>query len=167
MDDVKINGRDIHNDNPAERLSYHGVLNATDNRYKGLNYGYPSCVPAWDAAGVGINGLLVGALFKPDGVPDVAADECANNRMTGRLHFHAHTAPLDIKFNQNSTAAYIAFHGSWYVFLFFITPALHLTNPGSDTRTLTQPPFSKGTATPQTATALCASISKTANPCTT
>jgi glucose/arabinose dehydrogenase len=113
MDDVRINGRDIHNDNPAERLSYHGVLNATDNRYKGLNYGYPSCVPAWDPQGVGISGLLVGGLFKPDNVPNVGADECANNRMTGRLHFHAHTAPLDIKFNQNSTAAYIAFHGSW------------------------------------------------------
>ncbi|KAK3290791.1 soluble quino protein glucose/sorbosone dehydrogenase [Chaetomium fimeti] len=113
MDDVRLNGRDIHNDNPAERLSYHGVLNATDNRYKGLNYGYPSCVPAWDPQGVGINGLLVGGLFKPDNVPSVSADECANNRMTGRLHFHAHTAPLDIKFNQNSTAAYIAFHGSW------------------------------------------------------
>jgi glucose/arabinose dehydrogenase len=113
MDDIKLNGRDIHNDNPAERLSYHGVLNATENRYKGLNYGYPSCVPAWDPANVGISGLLVGGLFKPDGVPNVAADECTNNRMTGRLHFHAHTAPLDIKFNKNSTAAYIAFHGSW------------------------------------------------------
>jgi glucose/arabinose dehydrogenase len=115
MDDVRLNGRDIHNDNPAERLSYHGVLNATTNRYKGLNFGYPSCVPAWDPQNVGISGLLVGGLFKPDGVPNVAADECANNRMTGRLHFHAHTAPLDIKFNKNSTAAYIAFHGSWYV----------------------------------------------------
>ncbi|GAB1317098.1 Soluble quino protein glucose/sorbosone dehydrogenase [Madurella fahalii] len=112
MDDLRLNGRDIHTNNPAERLSYHGVLNDTANRYKGLNYGYPSCVPAWDPQNVGINGLLVGSLFKPDGVPNVAADEC-NNRMTGRLHFHAHTAPLDIKFNANSTAAYIAFHGSW------------------------------------------------------
>ncbi|KAG7293886.1 hypothetical protein NEMBOFW57_003946 [Staphylotrichum longicolle] len=113
MDDLRLNGRDIHTDNPAERLSYHGVLNATTNRYKGLNYGYPSCVPAWDPQNVGISGLLVGGLFKPDGVPNVAADECANSRMTGRLHFHAHTAPLDIKFNKNSTSAYIAFHGSW------------------------------------------------------
>ena len=116
MDDIKLNGRDIHTDNPAERLSYHGVLNATANRYKGLNFGYPSCVPAWDPQNVGISGLLVGGLFKPHGVPSVSADECATNRMTGRLHFHAHTAPLDIKFNKNSTSAYIAFHGSWYVF---------------------------------------------------
>ncbi|KAL2186367.1 soluble quino protein glucose dehydrogenase [Thermothelomyces heterothallicus CBS 203.75] len=113
MDDLRLNGRDIHNDNPAERLSYHGMLNDTENRYKGLNYGYPSCVPAWDPQNVGIDGLLVGSLFKPDNVPNVDANECANNRMTGRLHFHAHTAPLDIKFNKNSTAAYIAFHGSW------------------------------------------------------
>ena len=115
MDDIKLNGKDIHTDNPAERLSYHGVLNATTNRYKGLNFGYPSCVPAWDPQNVGISGLLVGGLFKPDGVPSVTADECANNRMTGRLHFHAHTAPLDIKFTKNGTSAYIAFHGSWYV----------------------------------------------------
>jgi len=117
MDQVHINGRDIHNDNPAERLSYHGVLNDTENRYKGLNYGYPSCVPAWDPENVGIDGLLVGSLFKPDGVPEIPDGECAN-RMTGRLHFPAHTAPLDIKFNSNGTAAYIAFHGSWFVFTF-------------------------------------------------
>ncbi|KAK4200939.1 soluble quino protein glucose/sorbosone dehydrogenase [Triangularia verruculosa] len=110
MDDVRLNGRDIHNNNPAERLSYHGILNATTNRYKGLNYGYPSCVPAWDPQNVGINGLVVGSLFKPDSVPN--ANDCAN-RMTGRLHFHAHTAPLDVKFTANGTAAYIAFHGSW------------------------------------------------------
>lgn len=117
MDDVHVNGRDIHNDNPAERLSYHGVLNDTENKYKGLNYGYPSCVPAWDPQSVGIDGLLVGSLFKPDNVPNIDPSECAN-RMTGRLHFHAHTAPLDVKFNNNSTAAYIAFHGSWCVLLF-------------------------------------------------
>ncbi|KAK4186195.1 soluble quino protein glucose/sorbosone dehydrogenase [Podospora australis] len=110
MDDLRLNSRDIHNDNPAERLSYHGQLNATTNRYKGLNYGYPSCVPAWDPANVGVSNLVVGSLFKPDGVPN--ANDCAN-RMTGRLHFHAHTAPLDIEFNANATQAYIAFHGSW------------------------------------------------------
>ncbi|KAK4169923.1 soluble quino protein glucose/sorbosone dehydrogenase [Cladorrhinum sp. PSN259] len=110
MDDVRLSGRDIHTDNPAERLSYHGVLNATTNRYKGLNYGYPSCVPAWDPESVGLQNVVVGTLFKPDGVPN--ANDCAN-RMNGRLHFHAHTAPLDVKFNANSTQAYIAFHGSW------------------------------------------------------
>lgn len=123
MDQVTLNGRDIHNNNPAERLSYHGVLNATQNRYKGLNFGYPSCVPAWDT-NIGINGLLVGGLFKPDGVPNVNADECTNNRMTGSLHFHAHTAPLDIEFNKNSSSAYIAFHGSWYLPPYFNTPLL-------------------------------------------
>jgi hypothetical protein len=158
MDQITLNGRDIHNDNPAERMSYHGVMNATQNRYKGLNFGYPSCVPAWDT-NIGINGLLVGGLFKPDGVPNVNADECTNNRMTGRLHFHAHTAPLDIKFNKDSTSAYIAFHGSWYV-----PPPSPLISLPLTCRT-NQP--EKGTATPPTATASCASTSRTASPCTT
>ncbi|KAL2192291.1 hypothetical protein P885DRAFT_73110 [Corynascus similis CBS 632.67] len=112
MDDVHFNGRDIHITNPAERLTYHGVLNDTENPYKGLNYGYPSCAPAWDTESIGIDGLQVGDLFKPDGVPDIPDGECAN-RMKGRLHFEAHAAPRDIKFNMNGTAAYIAFHGGW------------------------------------------------------
>ncbi|KAK4222954.1 soluble quino protein glucose/sorbosone dehydrogenase [Podospora fimiseda] len=110
MDDVRLSGRDIHNNNPAERLSYHGILNATNNRYKGLNYGYPSCVPAWDTASINLPNVVVGSLFKPDNVPN--ANDCAN-RMTGRLHFPPHTAPLDVKFNANGTQAYISFHGSW------------------------------------------------------
>lgn len=118
MDDVHFNGRDIHITNPAERLTYHGVLNDTENPYKGLNYGYPSCAPAWDTESIGIDGLQVGDLFKPDGVPDIPDGECAN-RMKGRLHFEAHAAPRDIKFNMNGTAAYIAFHGGWFVLFFF------------------------------------------------
>jgi len=112
MDDVRLNGRDVHNENPAEKLNYHGNLNATTNPLKGANFGYPSCVPAWDPNNLGQSGLKVGSLFKPDGVPN--ASDCAS-RQPGTLHFHAHTAPLDVKFNANGTSAYIAFHGSWYV----------------------------------------------------
>jgi len=102
----------VHNENPAEKLNYHGNLNATTNPLKGANFGYPSCVPAWDPNNLGQSGLKVGSLFKPDGVPN--ASDCAS-RQPGTLHFHAHTAPLDVKFNANGTSAYIAFHGSWYV----------------------------------------------------
>ncbi|KAL2199483.1 hypothetical protein P885DRAFT_67493 [Corynascus similis CBS 632.67] len=101
MDDVYFNGRDIHNNNTAERLTYHGVLNDTENPYKGLNY-----------ESIDIDGLQVGDLFKPDGVPEVPDGECANH-MKGCLHFEAHAALRDIKFNVNGTAAYIAFHGGW------------------------------------------------------
>ncbi|KAH6615740.1 soluble quino protein glucose/sorbosone dehydrogenase [Chaetomium sp. MPI-SDFR-AT-0129] len=117
MDDIHLNGVDIHTNNPAERLSYHGILNATDNPQKGRNFGYPSCVPAWDPSSItSLPNLSVGDLFHPDDVPDpsdIGACDDTTARATGRLHFPAHTAPLDVKFTADGTAAYIAFHGSW------------------------------------------------------
>ncbi|KAL8403075.1 hypothetical protein RB594_008361 [Gaeumannomyces avenae] len=110
LDDTRLNGRDVHNENPAEKLNYHGMLNSTNNPRKGLNFGYPSCFPAWNTQLLGIAGIKVGDLFNPDAVP--RATDCAS-RATGRLHFPAHTAPLDVKFNANGTRAYVAFHGSW------------------------------------------------------
>lgn len=109
MDDLRFNGRDVHNDNPAEKMNYHGSLNDTANRLRGANFGYPSCFPAWDTQGLG-NGLEVGQLFMPDSV--LRATDCAS-RQQGRVHFPAHTAPLDVKFTPNATAAYVSFHGSW------------------------------------------------------
>ena len=112
MDDIKLNSKDVHNENPAERFNYHGVLNDTSNKFKGANYGYPSCVAAWDTGLLGVSSLSVGGLFSPDGVPK--ASDCAS-RQGPRLSFPSHTAPLDVKFTADGTAAYITFHGSWYV----------------------------------------------------
>ena len=112
MDDVKLGGKDVHNENPAEKLNYHGVITDANNKLKGANFGYPSCVPAWDTQLLGISNINVGDLFAPDNVPK--ASDCAS-RQTGTVHFPSHTAPLDVKFNANGTAAYIAFHGSWWV----------------------------------------------------
>lgn len=109
MDDIRLGGRDVHNENPAERLVFHGKMNATTNPQKGLNFGYPSCVPAWNSQLLG-NSLQVGDLFSPDGVPQ--ASDCSQ-RAKGRIHFPPHTAPLDVTFNANGTSAYVAFHGSW------------------------------------------------------
>jgi len=51
-----------------------------------------------------------GDLFMPDSVPK--ATDCAS-RTPARVIFPSHTAPLDIKFNKDATAAYVSFHGSW------------------------------------------------------
>ncbi len=112
MDDVRVSGRDVHNENPAEKLNYHGILNDTSNPVKGVNFGYPSCIPAWDPQLVGVAGLQVGDLFSPDNTPRV--DSCAD-KQKGTVHFPAHTAPLGIDFSPDGSKAYIAFHGSWYV----------------------------------------------------
>ena len=39
---------------------------------------------------------------------------CAE-RTPPRLVFQAHMAPLDIKFNDSASEAFVTFHGSWYV----------------------------------------------------
>lgn len=110
MDEIRLNGNDVHNDNPAEKGNYHGVLSDKSNPFMGRNYGYPSCVAAWAPDKLGDTSIAVGSLFSPDGVPP--ANDCSSCQKA-RLVFPSHTAPLDIKFLPNGSAAYIAFHGSW------------------------------------------------------
>lgn len=109
MDDVKFGGKDVHNENPAERMNYHGIANATTNPMKGINYGYPSCVAAWGADLLG-GSYKPGQLFSPDSVPKTI--NCATSQGP-RVIFPSHTAPLDVKFTPDGTTAYISFHGSW------------------------------------------------------
>jgi glucose/arabinose dehydrogenase len=111
MDDVKLGGRDVHNENPAEKVNFHGALNNTNNPMMGKNYGYPSCVAAWDAGLLG-GSYRTGQLFKADGTPAFPGGDCSTATPPAAI-FHSHTAPLDIKFNSNSTVAYVSFHGSW------------------------------------------------------
>ncbi|KAK3373654.1 soluble quino protein glucose/sorbosone dehydrogenase [Lasiosphaeria ovina] len=110
MDDIRLGGKDVHNENPAEKANFHGALNDTANKLRGANYGYPGCVAAWDTGLLGQSALAVGSLFSPDGVPK--ASDCAT-RQQARIHFPSHTAPLDIKWTPDGAAAYISFHGSW------------------------------------------------------
>ncbi|KAF2005836.1 glucose sorbosone dehydrogenase [Amniculicola lignicola CBS 123094] len=109
VDNMKKNNVDIHNTNPCEELNYHGILNTTSPE-KGANYGYPECYSAWDPSIIPNNAnIKVGTQFAIDSGNDAT---CAN-RIPPKLCFPSHTAPLGVKFNPNSTAAYIAFHGSW------------------------------------------------------
>lgn len=109
-------GQDIHKDNPGEELNYHGRINATEpNDKEGLNYGYPVCYAVWDTSTVrGIDGVRVGMQITGGLPSDEYTDAwCAANTEEPRLTFAAHTAPLDIKFRRNGSAAFISFHGSW------------------------------------------------------
>ncbi|KAI1469032.1 soluble quino protein glucose dehydrogenase [Daldinia caldariorum] len=124
-DDIHRSDVDLHNDNPAEELNYHGIVKDAENPRKGLNYGYPACFSAWGPSDIPSNsGITVGSQFGGiDGTPfeQVTArtslqdvDEfCRTERQGPRLVFPAHTAPLDIKFKEDGSAAYVTFHGSW------------------------------------------------------
>ncbi|KAF2793095.1 soluble quino protein glucose/sorbosone dehydrogenase [Melanomma pulvis-pyrius CBS 109.77] len=109
VDDMKKNNVDIHNTNPCEELNYHGTLSGTSSE-RGANYGYPDCFAAWDPSVIPNNqNIKVGTQF----AIGTGSDSTCAQRIPPKLCFPSHTAPLGVKFNNNSTAAYIAFHGSW------------------------------------------------------
>jgi glucose/arabinose dehydrogenase len=111
-------GVDIHEDNPAEEMNFLGYLNGTAYAPQGGNFGYPWCFSAWGVSGLPDNGnLTVGSQYAID------ASAASNNQnrtdaycaqqLPARLVFQAHMAPLDIKFNNSGTEAWVSFHGSW------------------------------------------------------
>ncbi|KAI1333512.1 soluble quino protein glucose dehydrogenase [Xylariaceae sp. FL0016] len=124
-DDIHRSDVDLHNENPAEEMNYHGSLTDHNNTMKGRNYGYPACFSAWQTTNIPDNeGITIGSQFgglagtpfqqvtAADSIQDV--DEfCRTQRQGPRLVFPAHTAPLDIKFKADGSAAYVTFHGSW------------------------------------------------------
>ncbi|KAL6705283.1 hypothetical protein ACN47E_007093 [Coniothyrium glycines] len=114
MDDMTRDGVDIHNSNPCEELNFHGRFNAsfTPLPTSQTNFGYPACASVWDPTVLPApynTQLKVGS---PIAYGTASNNICAD-RVPPRLCFPSHTAPLDIKFNANGTAAYITFHGSW------------------------------------------------------
>jgi glucose/arabinose dehydrogenase len=114
LDNMARSGRDIHNNNPGEEMNYHGSLNTT-NQLLGANYGYPSCHAVWEASSVqGIANVKVGTQMIQNTASGSITDAyCQSTPQPPRLTFPAHTAPLDIKFRRDGSAAYISFHGSW------------------------------------------------------
>lgn len=106
-------------------MNYHGVVSDAANPMKGLNYGYPACFAAWQTSNIPSNaGITIGSQFGGvAGTPyeqvtsrtsAAEVDEfCRTERQGPRTVFPSHTAPLDIKFKEDGSAAYVSFHGSW------------------------------------------------------
>lgn len=115
VDNMNRQGKDVHNTNPGEELNYHGLLNTTTpSPQRGANYGYPECFSAWDPSVLPNNAnIKVGTQFLIGTPSGSNTDAMCLQRQAPRLTFPSHTAPLDVKFSRNGTAAYIAFHGSW------------------------------------------------------
>jgi len=119
VDNMDRDGTDVHQDNPGEELNFHGYLNGTQDARQGSNYGYPNCYAAWDTSEIPrAQSLGTGTQFSIGAQNATNNDDiCKNNFTAPIITFPAHTAPLDIKFNTQGTAAWVTFHGSWYVFL--------------------------------------------------
>ncbi len=118
MDNVHQQGFDIHNNNPAEEVNYHGVLGELSlNPLQQANYGYPFCVAAWDPSTLRDPQAAIGSQFYaniPDGYDIEATDRlCGDYFQAPRVVLPAHTAPLDIKFTADGGSAFVSLHGSW------------------------------------------------------
>jgi len=112
-DQLNRSGEDIHENNPAEELNFLGYLNSTASQGLGQNFGYPDCFAAWDADALPDFDGVTGEQFAPNDQNATNNDELCLDRVAPRLVFHAHMAPLDIKFTANGSQAWISFHGSW------------------------------------------------------
>ncbi|KAF3909017.1 hypothetical protein ABW21_db0208383 [Orbilia brochopaga] len=102
---------DIHNDNPAEELNFHGSVQDTTTQ-RG-NYGYPLCFTAWDPSAIpNWSSPARGKQFSLNPSGTASDNTCAAARKAPRLGFPAHSAPLDIVFDSKGNA-WVTFHGSW------------------------------------------------------
>ena len=117
VDQLRRSGKDIHTNNPAEEMNFHGYLNGSTES-QGGNYGYPQCVTVWSTDDFPNKGnLTTGDQFPLEGVSSdqvtaLSDTDCRNDYVAPALAFQAHTAPLDIKFTNDGSKAYISFHGS-------------------------------------------------------
>ncbi|KAF2018953.1 soluble quino protein glucose dehydrogenase [Aaosphaeria arxii CBS 175.79] len=114
-DNIERNGMEIHENNPAEELNYHGVLSDDQNSLKNKNYGYPLCYGVWEPSEIPSAGRLeVGQQFA------IAAENasnqdafCNSDRQAPRLVFQPHTSPIDLKFDTKGENLYLSLRGSW------------------------------------------------------
>lgn len=111
-DQVTRNNQDVHEDNPGEELNFHGYLNGS-TEHQGGNYGYPDCFALWDTNIPDVGSLKTGDQFVMAPNSTLNDTTCATTRVSPRLTFQAHMAPLDIIFTPDGGTAYVSFHGSW------------------------------------------------------
>jgi glucose/arabinose dehydrogenase len=114
VDQATREGQDVHQDNPGEEMNFHGYLNGTTYPPQGSNYGYPYCFAAWVPSDLPMNTkLAVGSQFAIGDQTNTINDTYCAEQTPPRLTFQAHTAPLDLKFNNSGADAWVTFHGSW------------------------------------------------------
>lgn len=131
VDQMNRSGQDIHLNNPGEELNFLGYLNGTSSPNEGKNFGYPECFAAWNVSEIPDQtgaGLQVGEQFAIGTLNATNNDTLCAERVAPRLTFQAHMAPLDILFNNDGTAAWVTFHGSWFVLPCFPPSAASVAN---------------------------------------
>ncbi|KAK4443801.1 soluble quino protein glucose/sorbosone dehydrogenase [Podospora aff. communis PSN243] len=101
--------RDIHKDNPAEKLNNLGDPLKTRDAF----YGYPTCFTVWDPSNFPNSNLKTGSHFVPAPNASFTDASCNALALPPRLTFQAHSAPIANTFDATASNMYVTFHGSW------------------------------------------------------
>jgi len=107
---VNGQGKDIHQNNPAERLHYIGDVTKPNNNW----YGYPTCFSVWEPSEFASSDtkFQVGDQFVITPNNTFKDTDCSKSTPPMAV-FQAHSAPIDCKFDADSSNLYVTFHGSW------------------------------------------------------
>ena len=101
--------RDIHINNPAEKLNNLGDPLKTRDAW----YGYPTCFTVWDPSNFPNSNLKTGSHFVVSPNSSFNDATCNTQAVAPRLTFQAHSAPIWNTFDTDAKNMYVAFHGSW------------------------------------------------------
>ncbi|KZL71389.1 glucose/sorbosone dehydrogenase protein [Colletotrichum tofieldiae] len=92
---LEKNGVDVHRDNPAGKLNFHGYLNVSSEN-QGVNYDYPNRFALWPAEKVPDRGSMKkGDQFTLTSSRTLDDTIRATSHVSPRFSSQAYNAPLD------------------------------------------------------------------------
>ncbi|KAF2467548.1 cellulose binding iron reductase-like protein [Lindgomyces ingoldianus] len=106
---VSGNAKDIHQNNPSEKLHYMGDVTKPNDNW----YGYPTCFTVWQPSDFTDKTFKVGDWFVVTPNSTFGDDTCNTKAVAPALTFMPHSAPIDSKFDETYSNLYVTFHGSW------------------------------------------------------
>ncbi|KAF2196480.1 cellulose binding iron reductase-like protein [Delitschia confertaspora ATCC 74209] len=101
--------KDIHQNNPGEKLHYIGDVTKPNNNW----YGYPTCFAVWNPSDFTDAKFQIGDHFVVSPNNTFKDENCKAVVTAPSLVFQPHSAPIDCKFDQDSQNLFVSFHGSW------------------------------------------------------
>ncbi|KAF1999420.1 iron reductase domain protein [Amniculicola lignicola CBS 123094] len=106
-----INGqaKDIHNNNPSEKIHYMGPITTPNEKW----YGYPTCFTVWQPSDFTDKTFKVGDWFVLTPNTTFNDASCNSQAVAPALTLFPHSAPIDLKFDADNSNLYITYHGSW------------------------------------------------------
>lgn len=89
-DQIRRQGKDIHQDDPGEEMNFHGFLNgslSSKEGNQGGNFGYPDCFALWGTDVPDKGDMVVGSQFALDPNDQLNDKTCADKYVAPRLTF--------------------------------------------------------------------------------